>query len=99
MSVIDVAGVMIIIGVIRVMCVTGVTGGVVSGLQLLCDNQHCFSERRSCITQLLQIVHNWLSIKNKRESSNAVFLDFAKAFDKVSHIHLIRKLHFYGIQD
>ena len=66
-------------------------------LQLLCDNQHGFCEKRSCITQLLQLVHDWLSVMDKRESVDAVFLDFAKAFDKVSHLHLIQKLHLYGI--
>ena len=68
-----------------------------TGLQLLCHNQHGFRERRSCITQLLQLVHDWLSVMDRRESVDAVFLDFAKAFDKVSHLHLIQKLHFYGI--
>ena len=62
-------------------------------LQLLCDNQHGFRERRSCITQLLQLVHDWLSVMDKRESVDAVFLDF----DKVSHLHLIQNLHLYSI--
>jgi hypothetical protein len=34
---------------------------------------------------------------DKRESVDALFVDFAKAFDKVSHLHLIQKLHLYGI--
>lgn len=68
-----------------------------TGLQLLCDNQHGFRERHSCITQLLQLVHDWLSVMDKRESVGAVFLDFAKEFDKVSHLHLIQKLHLYHI--
>lgn len=41
------------------------------------DNQHDFREGRSCITQLLQLVHNWLSLMGKRESVDAVFLDFS----------------------
>ena len=49
------------------------------------------------LAQFLQLVHDWLSVMDKRESVDAVFLDFAKAFDKVSHLHLIQKLHLYGI--
>ena len=49
------------------------------------------------LAQFLQLVHDWLSVMQKRESVDAVFLDFAKAFDKVSHSHFIQKLHLYGI--
>ena len=59
--------------------------------------QHGLRKGRSCITQLLQLVHRWLSFMDKRELVDAVFVGFAKAFDKVSHLHLIQKLHLYGI--
>ena len=67
-------------------------------LNLLSDKQHGFRKGQSCITQLLQVVHRWLSFMDKTESVDTVFLDFAKAFDKVSHLHLIQKLHLYGIK-
>ena len=60
--------------------------------KLLCDNQHGFRPLRSCVTQLLQLVHEWLSILDERGSVDAIFLDFAKAFDKVSDPHLPLKL-------
>lgn len=56
-------------------------------LQLLCDNQRGFRKWRSCITQLLQLVHNWLNVLNKRESVDAVFLDFTKALT----MHILSK--------
>ena len=45
--------------------------------KLLCDNQHGFRPLRSCVTQLLQLVHEWLSILDERGSVDAIFLDFA----------------------
>ena len=65
--------------------------------KLLCDNQHGFRPLRSCVTQLLQLVHEWLRILEERGSVDAIFLDFAKAFDKVSHPHLLLKLQHHGI--
>ena len=47
-----------------------------SDIKLLCDNQHGFRPLRSCETQLLQLVHEGLSILDDRGS--AIFLDFAK---------------------
>ena len=46
--------------------------------KLLCDNQHGFRPLRSRVTQLLQLVHEWLSILDERGSVDAIFLDFAK---------------------
>ena len=66
--------------------------------QLLNDNQHGFRPSRSCVTQLLQLVHEWLQALDKLGSIDAVFLDFAKAFDKVSHAHLLYKLECNGIK-
>jgi len=66
--------------------------------KLLCDNQHGFRPQRSCVTQLLQLVHEWLRILEERGSVDAIFLDFAKAFDKVSHPHLLLKLQHHGIK-
>ena len=75
--------------------------------KLLCGNQHGFRPLRSCVTQLLHVVHEWLSILDERGqepmgswrgSVADIFLDFAKAFDKVSHPHLLLKLQHYGIK-
>ena len=65
--------------------------------RLLSESQHRFREARSCVTQLLQLLHSWYSSLEKGDSVDVVFLDFAKAFDKVSHHHLLYKLQCYGI--
>ena len=59
--------------------------------RLLSDSQHGFREARSCVTQLLQLLHSWFSFLEKGASVDVIFLDFAKAFDKVSHRHLLYK--------
>ena len=66
--------------------------------RLLSESQHGFREARSCVTQLLQLLHSWYSSLEKGDSVDVIFLDFAKAFDKVSHHHLLYKLQCYGIQ-
>ena len=70
----------------------------VTHFQLFNDNRHGFRPSRSCATQLLQLVHEWSQALDKLKSVDAEFLDFAKAFDKVSHAHLLYKLECYGIQ-
>ena len=70
----------------------------VSDNKLLCDNQHGFRPLPSRVTQLLQLVHEWLGILEERGYVVAIFLDFAKAFDKVSHPHLLLKLQHHGIK-
>ena len=66
--------------------------------RLLSESQHGFREARSCVTQLLQLLHSWYSSLEKGDSVDVIFLDFAKAFDKVSHHHLLYKLQCYGIR-
>jgi len=66
--------------------------------QLLNDNQHGLRPSRSCVTQLLQLVHDWFHALDKLGSVDAVFVDFAKVFDKVSHAHLLYKSECYGIK-
>ena len=66
--------------------------------QLLIENQHGFRKYRSCLTQLQQLLHHWSSVLDKRGAIDVAFLDFAKAFDKVSHPHLFNKLQSYAIK-
>ena len=66
--------------------------------RLLSESQHGFREARSCFTQLLQLLHSRYSSLEKGDAVDVVFLDFAKAFDKVSHHHLLYKLQRYGIR-
>ena len=66
---------------------------------ILADNQHGFRPRRSCETQLVTTYHEISQALNcvQNKQVDAIFLDFAKAFDKVSHSKLIHKLKYYGI--
>ena len=54
-------------------------------------------KKRSCLTQLLQHHHFILENLLKGEETDAIFVDFAKAFDKVDHPILIQKLKNIGI--
>lgn len=54
--------------------------------------QHGFRKGRSTTTQLVEIVHDFASTINKGKQTDAILLDFSKAFDKVSHVKQIHKL-------
>ena len=65
--------------------------------KVLCEQQHGFCSGRSCETQLLGTVHNFATCLNNGGHIDALFLDMAKAFDKVPHQRLCAKLSHYGI--
>ena len=52
---------------------------------LLTDYQHGFRKKRSCETQLLLTVDDLSKALKDRKQVDCILLDFAKAFDKVSH--------------
>ena len=64
---------------------------------VLCDSQHGFRTRRSCETQLIGVINDFQDCLNAGNHIDALFLDFPKAFDKVSHSKLCHKLSHYGI--
>ena len=63
---------------------------------ILCNHQHGFRKGRSCLTQLLHHFDDVLTGLTKGVDTDAIYLDFAKAFDKVDHRLLIEKLKRYG---
>jgi hypothetical protein len=64
---------------------------------LICENQHGFRSKHSCETQLLQSLNDWCEILDKKSSTDVIFLDISRAFDVVSHPHLLYKLQNMGI--
>lgn len=55
-------------------------------------HQHGFRKHYSCQTQLAEFTHDLLQQMDNNLQVDAVFLDFSKAFDRVSHNHLLAKL-------
>ena len=64
---------------------------------LLRTSQHGFRKGRSCLTNLLTFLDGVLDGLDRGESVDVIFRDFAKAFDKVPHERLLRKMEAYGI--
>ena len=65
---------------------------------LLHPAQHGFLPRRSCATQLLEVLEEWSSAADDGVPVDVAYLDFRKAFDTVPHKRLLHKLHAYGIR-
>ena len=63
---------------------------------ILCNHHHGFCKGRSCLTQLLHNFDDVLIGLTKGVDTDAIYLDYAKAFDKVDHRLLIEKLKQYG---
>ena len=61
-------------------------------------NQHGFRSGRSCLTQLLAHYDNIICLLEEGHNVDVIYLDFAKAFDKVDHNILLKKAHALGIQ-
>ena len=61
------------------------------------DSQHGFRAGRSCLSQLLEHFDTVLSILEDGSNADVVYLDFAKAFDKVDHKIVLCKLKKLGI--
>lgn len=56
------------------------------------SNQHGFLRGRSCETQLFELMTDLHNAVHSSSQIDAIFIDFAKAFDKVPHIRLMEKL-------
>ncbi|CAB4029272.1 Hypothetical predicted protein, partial [Paramuricea clavata] len=63
----------------------------------LYDIQHGFRCNRSCVTQLLNVFHDLGRALDSGNEIDLLYLDFAKAFDSVSHSKLLFKLKSFGI--
>ncbi len=64
---------------------------------LLRDSQHGFRPHRSTVTNLLEFLDEVTTLVDEGFPVDIIYLDFAKAFDKVPHQRLILKLEAHGI--
>ena len=62
-------------------------------------SQHGFRKGRSCMSNLLISQFSIMNIIDEGGCVDIVYLDFQKAFDKVPHRNLIRKIKGFGIED
>ena len=64
---------------------------------LLPRNQHGFISGRSTLSQLLQQIERMIRAWEEGKATDTIYLDFAKAFDKVDHNILCHKIKRLGI--
>jgi len=64
---------------------------------LLASQQHGFSKNLSCETQATALLHDLCRSMDNKKQVDAIFLDFSKAFDRVSHVILIEKLKIFAL--
>lgn len=63
---------------------------------LITNSQHGFRSGRSTLTQLLQHFEKIFANLANGEDTDTLYLDYAKAFDKVDHELLLKKMILYG---
>jgi len=65
--------------------------------QLIVDSQHGFGKGGSCLSNPLQFLDAVTGSLDRNHCIDVVYLDFAKAFDKVPHVRLLDKVSKPGI--
>ena len=65
---------------------------------LLRDSQHGFMAGKSTLSNLLEYLEELTKLVDQGHSVDVIYLDFAKAFDKVPHVRLIKKCEGLGIR-
>ncbi|XP_057310541.1 uncharacterized protein LOC130648505 [Hydractinia symbiolongicarpus] len=63
----------------------------------MANSQHGFRKKRSYLTNLLTFLNKITEYQDQGYPVDVVYLDFSKAFDKVSHKRLPKKLLAHGI--
>jgi len=66
---------------------------------ILTDLQHGFRKGRSCESQLIITVNDLAKGIDDSSQTDAILLDFSKAFDKVSHSRVLLKLKHYDVSN
>ena len=61
------------------------------------DEQYRFLPQRSTVWQLLSVLQDWVEAVDNGQTVHALFVDVAKAFDRVDHHLLCLKLAAVGV--
>ena len=64
----------------------------IEGNNLLNDAQHGFQNQWSAISQILCFHNSILMLLEEGQAVNAIYLNFSRAFDKVDHTILLKKI-------
>ena len=67
--------------------------------QLISDCQHGFISQRSTLTQQISFFNRLAQNQTRKQDCNAIYLDFTKAFDKISHNKLLHVLSHFKINN
>jgi len=65
--------------------------------ELILDSQHGFRKGRSCLSNLLTFLDKVTGSIDAGDNVDVIFMDFAKAFDKVPHVRLGHRLESHGV--
>ena len=66
--------------------------------KLIRPSQHGFMKGKSCVSNILEFLEKVTAAVDSGESVDIIFLDFAKAFDKVPRERLLNKIRAHGLQ-
>lgn len=66
---------------------------------LISENQHGFVPKKSTTTNSLIFNNDILQMINNKQQVDVLYTDFQKAFDKVDHDIILKKLHSLGVSE